>query len=180
MNSNNIYCMRCKQKTSNTNVMMEGNRIKCNCQDCGSKKSCFAKRSEVSGNGFDLVKTLNKTFPGEKHMRSIKNPLKAHSFTGPGTDLDKRLNPDNTWKDWSKPINLVDHGSYIHDLAYTEASKLGDKNKELQMKLAADKVLLGKMNRILKNDQASWSEKAEAKLVASIMRKKIKLGVGVE
>ena len=34
--------------------------------------------------------------------------LPSHNFTGPGTKLKKRLNPDLTPKKWSKPVNCVD------------------------------------------------------------------------
>ena len=73
--------------------------------------------------GGDLVNTLNTVtsgvklpwakFPGEMH-------LLQHNFTGPGTRLDQRLNPDLTPKEWSKPINSIDRAAYQHDLAYTK------------------------------------------------------------
>ena len=36
--------------------------------------------------------------------------LPGHNFTGPGTKLNKRLNPDLTPKKWSKPLNRVHQG----------------------------------------------------------------------
>ena len=44
--------------------------------------------------------------------------LPGHNFTGPGTKLKKRLNPDLTPKEWSKPINRVDKAAYHHDVFY--------------------------------------------------------------
>ena len=44
--------------------------------------------------------------------------LPGHNFTGPGTKLNKRLNPDLTPKKWSKPINRVDKAAYHHDVCY--------------------------------------------------------------
>ena len=39
--------------------------------------------------------------------------LPGHNFTGPGTKLKKRLNPDLTPKEWSKPVNRVDEAAKI-------------------------------------------------------------------
>ena len=44
--------------------------------------------------------------------------LPGHNFTGPGTKLKKRLNPDITPKKWSKPVNRVDKAAYHHDVCY--------------------------------------------------------------
>ena len=44
--------------------------------------------------------------------------LPGHNFTGPGTKLKKRLNPDLTPKKWSKPVNRVDKAAYHHEICY--------------------------------------------------------------
>jgi len=62
------------------------------CVVCGTKKTKFIK---ASGSSF-LNNAIN-SLPFEMH-------LPGHNFTGPGTKLDKRLNPDMTPKTWSKPI----------------------------------------------------------------------------
>jgi hypothetical protein len=61
----------------------------------------------------------------ELHLPASIVPPKRMSFSGPGTRLDKRLNPDGSWKEWSKPhewdkygTNALDYGCYKHDLAY--------------------------------------------------------------
>ena len=48
------------------------------------------------------------------------NYICRDNFTGPGTRLDRRLNPDLTPKEWSKPINRVDTAAYRHDLCYAK------------------------------------------------------------
>jgi len=48
--------------------------------------------------------------------------LPGHNFTGPGANLDERLNQDNTPKSWSKPVNRLDDAAYRHDLAYAKHS----------------------------------------------------------
>ena len=45
--------------------------------------------------------------------------LPGHNFTGPGTKLYKRPNPDGTPKEWSMPINRVGNAAYHHDLCYS-------------------------------------------------------------
>jgi len=77
------------------------------CSICGKTKTQFVK----TGSG--LFNTLVNKLPLEFH-------LPGHNFTGPGTRLDKRLNPDDTPKDWSKPINRVDTAAYHHDLCYAK------------------------------------------------------------
>jgi len=57
------------------------------CVVCGTKKSKFI--SAKRGKGF-LNDTIN-SLPIEMH-------LPGHNFTGPGTKLNKRLNPDLTPK----------------------------------------------------------------------------------
>jgi len=46
--------------------------------------------------------------------------LPGHNFTGPGTKLDRRLNPDGTPRYWSKPINRVDEAAYHHYICYAK------------------------------------------------------------
>ena len=72
--------------------------------------------------GGDIQKLLAKLsfttigIPGELHL-----PFPTHNFVGPGTNLNIRLNTDNTPKEWSKPIDKDDQIAYLHDLAYREA-----------------------------------------------------------
>ena len=54
------------------------------------------------GAAASFLNTLVNKLPLEMH-------LPGHIFTGPGTKLYKRLNPDGTPKEWSIPINIVDN-----------------------------------------------------------------------
>jgi len=81
-----------------------------------NKKSKFISASvsasgKASGKGF-LNNTIN-SLPIEMHLR-------GHNFTGPGTKLNKCLNPDLTPKEWSKPVNRVDKAAYHHDICYVK------------------------------------------------------------
>ena len=68
-------------------------------------KTQFIKRDATGGS---FLNTLVNKLPFEMH-------LPRHNFTGPGTKLYKRLNPDGMPKEWSIPINRVDNADYHHD-----------------------------------------------------------------
>jgi len=69
------------------------------CAVCGRTKTQFVSLQKDG----DLVNTLNTATSGVK-LSWAKFPGEMH-LTGPGTRLDRRLNPDLTPKKWSKPIN---------------------------------------------------------------------------
>ena len=52
----------------------------------------------------------------------------GHNFTGPGTKLNKRLNPDLTPKKWSKPVNRVDKAAYHHGVCYLKNDDTATRN----------------------------------------------------
>ena len=73
-------------------------------------KTQFIKRDATSGS---FINSLVNKLPFEMH-------LPGHKFTGPGTKLYKRLNPDGTPKEGSIPMNRVDNAAYHHDLCYSK------------------------------------------------------------
>jgi hypothetical protein len=123
--------------------------------------------------GGDLVSSLNSVtsniklpwakFSGEMH-------LTGHSFTGPGTRLDLRLNPDGTPKEWSKPVDRVDNAAYIHDLAYNQYSDTANRN-------VADRTMINDLNNI---SNPSLRERIERSLVKPILSAKSSLGLGLK
>lgn len=63
---------------------------------------------QIGGGPVDFV--LNKVLQASsKKFHLIDHrpdgTTRKYSFAGPGTHLDKRLNPDDSPKEWSKPIN---------------------------------------------------------------------------
>ena len=97
--------------TKNNRPMIRGT-----CAECGRTKTQF-----ISKSGGDLVSKLgtvtsNIELPCAKFLGEMHLP--EHNFTGPGTRLDLRLNPDNSPKEWWRPINRIDNAAYRHDLAY--------------------------------------------------------------
>ena len=65
--------------------------------DMRKTKTQFIKRDATGGS---FLNTLVNKLPFEMH-------LPGHNFTGPGSKVYKRLNPDGTPKEWSIPINRV-------------------------------------------------------------------------
>ena len=55
--------------------------------------------------------------------------LPGHNFTGPGTKLNKRLNPNETPKEWNMPISRVDNAAYHHDLCYSKHDDTKTRNE---------------------------------------------------
>ena len=173
-NNDNIYCVKCRSRTETRdiqNVVSKNNRpmLRGVCVVCGTTKTQFVKKPS----GGDLVSSLNSTtkniklpwakFPGEMH-------LPGHQFTGPGTRLDLRLNPDGTPKDWSGPINRVDNAAYYHDLAYDRYPDTASRN-------VADGEMLAKLNNIL---NPTIRERIERAVVKPILSAKTSLGLGLK
>ena len=103
------------------------------CITCGKAKTQFVKKG-VAGGSF--LNTLMNKLPFEMH-------LPGHNFTGPGTKLYKRLNPDGTPMEWSIPINRVDNTAYHHDLCYSKHDDTRSKNE------GCDNTMLGELNGIV-------------------------------
>ena len=105
-----MYCVKCKKATDTSGVQFaiskKGRNMKRRmCIICGTTKTQFIKAQR---GGSMLNKVINN-LPVEMH-------LPGHNFTGPGTKLKKRLNPNLSPKKWSKPINRVDKVAYHHDI----------------------------------------------------------------
>ena len=85
--------------------------------------------------------------------------LPGHNFTGPGTKLNKRLNPDLTPKKWSKPVNRV------------------DKNDDTATRNAVcDKNMLKEPKGIY---NPTLPERLDKSIVSKLIGTKVKFGMGV-
>jgi len=132
--------------------------LKGTCAVCGRTKTQFVK----SGSG--LFNKAVSNLPFELH-------LPGHNFTGPGTKLDRRLNPDGTPRDWSKPINRVDEAAYHHDLCYAKKTDTRTRSE------VCDRETLRELAQIT---SPSLSERMEKGLVGSIIKAKANLGLGLK
>ena len=105
-----MYCLKCRRVTETENVTTATSKNGRLMHHLRKTKTQFRKKKGVAGASF--LNTLMNKLPLEMH-------LPEHSFSGPGTKLYKRLNPDGTLKEWSLPINRVDNAAYHHDLCYS-------------------------------------------------------------
>ena len=91
---------------------------------------CFNSSHQKQQCGGGIIDSLMKPFPyekfkGERHAYSLAPStfMKPMNFMGPGTRLDIRLNPDETPKQSSLPLNNSDYQSYLHDLSKKHAKE---------------------------------------------------------
>ena len=128
------------------------------CTVCGARKSQF-----VAAKGAGLMNKLINRMPVEMH-------LPGHNFTGPGTNLSKRLNADGTPKAWSKPINRVDQAAYHHDLCYAQHKDTAARNS------ICDKTMLASLDAI---SNPTMRERVDRSIVRPIIGTKARFGLGV-
>jgi hypothetical protein len=91
--------------------------------------------------------------------------------TGPGTDLDHRLNPDKTPKPFSMPVNRVDEAAYRHDLQY-------EKYADVEHRREADNAMIEELKKVRNDSNARWTERADAVVVEGAIRAKRFFGLG--
>src|SRR6218665_3843301 len=171
--NNNFYCVKCKRKTETRdllNVKSKNDRpmLRGICTECCTTKTQFVKET----NGGDLVGSLNSVtkniklpwarFPEELH-------LPGHSFTGPGTRLDLRLNPKGAPKTFSKPVDRVDNAALRHDLSYAQYPDTASRN-------VADREMVDDLNKIR---NPTFRKRVERAIVKPILSTKANLGLGL-
>ena len=159
-----MYCVKCKNSTNTNNEQLtttKNNRCmkRGKCVQCGTTKTQFVKFTK---GGSVLNKFINN-LPVEMH-------LPGHNFTGPGTKLNKRLNPDLTPKKWSKPINRVDKAAYNHDICYLKNTDTATRNA------VCDKNMLKELKGIY---NPTIRERMERGLVSSLIGTKARFGWGI-
>ena len=130
------------------------------CVICGTTKTQFIK----SPKGGSLLNKFINNLPVEMH-------LPGHNFTGPSTKLNKRLKPDLTPKEWSKPVNRVDKATYNHDVYYLKNNDSASRNA------VCDKNMLKELKGIY---SPSIKEKIERSLVSSLIGTKARFRWGVD
>ena len=130
------------------------------CVICGRTKMQFIKAQK----GGSLFNKFINNLPVEMH-------LPGHNFTGPGTKLKKRLNPDLTPKKWSKPINRIDKAAYHHDVCYLKNDGTATRNA------VCDKNMLKELERIY---NPTLRERWDKSIVSKLIGTKVKFGMGVK
>ena len=135
------------------------------CRKCGTKKTRFVgQRGGDVGNSLNAVTGRIKLpwskFAGEMH-------LPGHNFTGPGTKLSRRLNPDGTPKSWSKPVDRVDSAAYRHDLAYAA-------HTDTTNRIVAHRKMLKELDEM---PNPTLKEQMGKAIVKPILSPKVKFGL---
>ena len=160
-----MYCVKCKKPTDTSNVQFAVSKNGRNvqrgmCVICWTTKTQFIKAQK---GGSLLDKAINN-LPFEMH-------LPGHNFTGPGNKFRKRLNPDLTPKEWSKPVNCVDKAAYHHDVCYLKNEDTAIRNAVCDKNML--KELAGIYNPILR-------ERLDKSIVSKLIGTKVKFGMGVK
>ena len=160
-----MYCVKCEKTTDTSGVQFVVSRNGRNmkrgtCVICGTTKTQFIKAQE----GGSLLNKAISNLLFEMH-------LPGHNFTGPGTNLKKRLNPDLTPKKWSKPVNRVDKAAYHHDICYLKNDDTATRNA------VCDKNMLKELEGIY---NSSLRERLDKSIVSKLIGTKVKFGMGVE
>ena len=165
------YCLHCKKNTKNIKpyILRKRNRhqLISNCETCKHKKTRFIRVNKVLEKHGGSVANTIINLPFELHLIDWQN-LRKYNFAGPGTKLEKRLNPDDTPKEDSIPINKLDEGAYYHDLCYRD-------HTDTESRTECDKHLKTIADKFSHDPNASVSDKVNAKIVKLIMDQKIKL-----
>ena len=154
-----MYCVKCRKKTETTDIeetTSKNNRkmLRGKCAVCGTTKTQFIKGSGI------INKAINN-LPFEMH-------LPGYNFLGPGTKLNKRLNPDLTPKESSLPINRVDEAAMNHDICYLKNKDTKTRNKVCDKKMLQDLNILN----------PSIRERIDKSIVGNIIRAKMAIGMG--
>ena len=160
-----MYCVKCKRATDTSDVQFVVSRNGRNmkqgtCVICRTTKMQFIKTQE---GGSLLNKALND-LPFEMH-------LPGHNFTGPGTKLKERLNPDLTPKKGSEPIYRVDKAAYHHDICYLKNEDTVSRNT------VCDKNMLKELKGIY---NPSLRERLDKSIVRKLIGIKVKFGMGIK
>ena len=152
-----MYCIKCKKTTDTSNeqltVSKNGRNMKRGtCVICGTTKTQFIKAQKGG------------SLPFEMH-------LPGHNFTGPGTKLNKRLNPDLTPNKWSEPVNRVDKAAYHHDVCYLKNDDTATRNA------VCDKNMLKELKGIY---NPTLRERLDKSIISKLIGTKVEFGMGVK
>lgn len=119
--------------------------------------------------GGDLISGLKSV--ANKLGIPLKNwHLPRHNYTGPFTELDKRLDENNNPKPDFQPYNQIDNIAMHHDICYRDA----DKGKDSRS--VCDKKMLDELDDV---KTKGFREKVDYAIVKPIIWLKYKLGLGL-
>jgi len=166
-----MYCVKCKKKTETKDIQQvtsknNRNMLRGSCLVCGTTKTQFISGNSTgkgmnASTGKGLINKMINNLPFEFH-------LPGHNFTGPGTNLKKRLNSDLTPKEWSKPYNRVDEAAMKHDICYSQNKDTKSRNEICDKKMLKDLNIFNPTIR----------ERIDRFIAGNSMKAKMTLGMG--
>jgi len=135
-----------------------------------SRKPHIISLASPTYSGGDIVSTVSKL--AKKIGVPLKNVhLPGHKFTGPFTELDKRLDENDNPLPRFEPYNQIDKIAMHHDINYRKADEgIGTRH-------AADKIMLDELKAL---KTKSVREKLDYAVVKPIIGLKHKLGLGFD
>lgn len=119
------------------------------------------------GGDLQKISKILPSFPWSKY--SGEHHLPGHSFTGPGTRLDLRLDEDDLPFEDSLPKNRIDAAAYKHDLAYRDFDDIENRHN-------ADRKMIEELNAI---QNPTFRERVDRALVIRMLGIKLKMGQGL-
>ena len=134
------------------------------------KQTKKVTKRRIKGRGI-FNEILNAGVLPELHYRGFDQNFKKHNFTGPGTDLKRRLDAEGYPMPESVPINDVDWTAWEHDNAYNNA-------KDLKTRKIADDTMIRQLSEIGNDKKRNWRIRADAHIVNAFMKSKRFLGLG--
>jgi transposase InsO family protein len=124
----------------------------------------------MTHSGGDIVSTISKV--AKKIGIPLKNiHLPGHNYTGPFTELHKRLDENDNPLPEFQPFNQIDRIAMHHDINYRKADKGEGTRHE------ADKIMLNELDAI---KTKGIREKLDYAIVKPIIWMKHKLGLGID
>ena len=158
-----IHCLKCKRATDTKDVVNDvdkrgKSRVKGRCSDCNTMKYKYVK----SGGSVDIHKAISKVLPKDGLH------LPGHRYTGPGTDLNVRLDENDDPRPGYEPFNQIDEISMKHDICYRDMPT---------GKHRCDENMLDSLKKV---KPQNFREKVDRALVRSLIGTKYKLGLGVQ
>ena len=150
-------------------------------QKARHEKTDKHKIKKAVGGDLQTMSSKLPNFPWSKY--SGEHHLPSHSFTGPETRLDIRLDKNMLPKSGEEPYNKVDSVALNHDIRYTNANQQDDlatttdDQEILNLKHDADRIMLDELEKIQTSGVSEWFAKQVAKIAIGA---KLKLGIGLD
>ena len=152
------YCVKCRKKTKDVDVVIVNRIRRSRCVECGKRKSSFVKKQR--GGKVDIHSLIGK-LPRPKRGWTLPN----HKYTGPYNPLHEQLDSNDKPIPGQEPFNKVDEIAMRHDICYRDYEN--DKS-------GCDRIMLNELNEMKPN---GLRERIDRRFVKSVIGVKYNLGL---